>query len=117
MHELHKFKFSQQATEKTYMVRCWIMLVAIVLFISGCSPFGNTSLVQRVSDDIAAVFQTKVSAEMNSGGTQNLVSVPTSAAAGDVHMMAASVGNVYQQSTFVTSQGNTVEILISGTSQ
>ena len=93
------------------------ILISVSFVMSGCSPFGNSSFIEQISDGIVDLFATKTTSDINSGGSQNLISAPVSGQPTDVHQMSASIGNVYQQSTFVTSQGNTVEIMISGTRQ
>lgn len=98
-------------------LRFFLGLFIFSIFLSGCSPFGNSSLIEQIGSRIADVFSTKTSADMNSGGSQDLISAPTSGLAGDVHQVTISVGNVYQQNTFVTPQGHTVEVMISGTRQ
>jgi hypothetical protein len=94
-----------------------LLILVCTLFLTGCSPFGNSSLIESIGSTISDIFSTKTTAEMNAGGSQSLISSPASASAGDVHQMTISVGNVYQQNSFVTATGHTVEVVISGTRQ
>jgi len=90
-------------------------LTAYILMASGCSPFGSSSYIEIISHAVIDIFSTKTTTDINSGGSLNLVSAPTSGLASDVHQVNVSVGSVYQQSSYVTAQGHTVEVVISGT--
>lgn len=91
-----------------------ITLLFFVFYISGCSPFGNSSLIEITQDIISDIFDTKTTQDFNSGGSQNLVSSPTSGLPTDNHAVTISAGNTFQQTSYVTSQGHTVEVVISG---
>ncbi len=94
-----------------------ISLLVLVFFISGCSPFGNSSLIDITNNIIADLFDTKTTQDFNSGGSQILVSNPTSGQPQDNHSVTLSAGNTFQQSSYVTPQGHTVEVVISGVRQ
>lgn len=93
--------------------RFLVVLISIVFF-EGCSPFGNSSLIEKTQDLISDIFDLKITQEFNSGGSQNLISNPTSGLPEDNHQLTLSVGNTFQQSSYVTAQGHTVEVVISG---
>ena len=95
----------------------FILLFFLTILLSGCSPFGNASLIEIVSNGISDLFDTKTTAELNSGGGRNLITSPASLNSADVHQITVSVGNVYQQNTYVTPQGHTVEVIVSCTRQ
>ncbi len=92
-----------------------IFITICIVFISGCSPFENSSLIESIGHQISDIFSTKTTVDMNSGGGQTLISVPT--VPGNAHEVSVSIGNVYQQNTYATAQGHTVEVMISGTRQ
>ena len=91
-----------------------IPLLIFVFFFSGCSPFGNSSLIEITTEIISDIFDTKTTQDFNSGGSQNLVSNPTSGLPADSHSVTLSAGNTFQQTSYVTPQGHTVEVVISG---
>ena len=94
-----------------------LSLLFFIFYISGCSPFGNSSLIEITNNLIADIFDTKTTQDFNSGGSQNLVSSPTSGQPQDNHSCTLSAGNTFQQSSYVTPQGHTVEVVISGVRQ
>ena len=89
-------------------------IILFLIFLSGCSPFGNSSLIEVTQDLISDIFDTKITQEFNSGGSQNLISNPTSGLQQDTHSVTLSAGNTFQQSSYVTPQGHTVEVMICG---
>lgn len=91
-----------------------IAFIISIFYLSGCSPFGNSSLIEVTQDLISDIFDTKITQDFNSGGSQNLISNPTSGLQQDTHSVTLSAGNTFQQSSYVTPQGHTVEVMISG---
>jgi hypothetical protein len=104
-------------------MRLWRIIIRTYfvcqIFLAGCSPFDSSSVIdiQTIGDAISDIFSAKTTVDINAGGSQNLISAPTSGLPSDVHTVTVSVANVYQQNTFVTPQGHTVEVMISGVSQ
>ena len=78
-----------------------LVLLIIMTTASGCSPFGNQSVI-NVIDEITDFFG-KTVAEFNSGGTESLVSLPQSGSSTDQHSVLLSVGSAYSQSSTITS--------------
>ena len=89
-----------------------ILFMLFPLFITSCNPFKGFSEI--VIDPIILKNQ-KTNIDMNSGGTSAVV---THAPPGfPRHVIEMSVGNTYQQNSYLTSQGHVLEINISGVNQ
>lgn len=72
-------------------------LVILVLGMSGCSPFGNQSLVQQISDSIAVFIPGKTSTSVVSSASGSLT-VPSTPGV-QPYFVTHSVGDAYQQPT------------------
>lgn len=89
-----------------------ILFILCLAFMTSCNPFKGFSEI--VIDPIILKNQ-KTNMDMNSGGTTAVV---THAPPGfPRHVIEMSVGNTYQQNSYLTSQGHVMEINISGVNQ
>ncbi len=82
-----------------------------VVMASGCSPFGQNSFIESINKSIGSLFPTNT-ADLNSGGEKP---IPSVAPVGfENHEVELAVGNVYQQTSYITAQGHILEVTISG---
>lgn len=83
-----------------------ILMALSLLVTTGCSPFGNET-VASVINSIAEIFSGTTTADVNSGGSDNLTT-------SDNHQVSMTVGNTMSQtSTMVSSDGHEVDITLS----
>lgn len=92
----------------------FFIILSSSFLLQGCSPFDNSSLIEITHNFIDDIFEAKITQDLNSGGSQNLISNPASGLLQDNHSVTLSAGNTFQQSSYVTPQGHTVEVMISG---
>lgn len=83
----------------------------MILFVTSCNPFGKDSFV-NISDVIQDLTNQKTNTSFNSGGSPTLTTVPPIGFGN--HMVELSVGNQFQQTNYVSVQGNTLEVLVIG---
>lgn len=86
--------------------------MGLSLIVSGCSPFGQNSIIESINNSIGNLFSKTNTADLNSGGEKPMLSVAPIWF--ENHQIEMTVGNVYQQSSFITAQGHIPEITISG---
>lgn len=72
------------------------LLVFTGLSISACSPFGNQSLIQDLTDQISIFIPGKTSTSVISSASSTL----TMPASGQPYKVTHSVGDTYQQPSF-----------------
>lgn len=91
-----------------------ILTVLIGMTVSGCSPFGNSTVADLVGG-IADIFDGKSASEVNAGGTERRTTVPQSGSSADRHDVLMAAGTPFAQSSTITSpDGHEVIITLSG---
>lgn len=83
---------------KTKTIQRIGLVILMVSTLSACSPFGNQSLVQDITNTIAIVIPGKTSTSVVSSASATY-SIPSSPGA-QPYYVTHSVGDAYQQPTF-----------------
>ena len=89
-----------------------IKLAFVTLFLTGCSPFGNESLVEQISRVIEAVIPQKTSTAVLSSASSTLT-IPAVPAEGEFKV-THSVGDQYQQEVSGTIAVDSTTLLPTG---
>lgn len=109
---MHMYEFNQHDYGVT-MNRIFqaFKLILIVLFVAGCNPFGKNSFI-NIIDTIAELPNQTSNINLNAGGSPTLTTVPPVGFSN--HLIELSVGNQFQQTNYVSVQGNTLEVIVIG---
>ncbi len=94
------------------VLKSWGFYFLLLFIFSGCSPFGQNSLIEIVTQPISHFLNSKSSAEIVSGGSQT---VETNSATPAINYKAAvSVGGTYNQTATTTNGGYKIYTTIQG---
>jgi hypothetical protein len=88
-----------------------IVLTAIVSV--GCNPLGKGSSLNLDFDFDSVMFTGEDKSEVNSGGS-TAPTVPNSGNPAEIHKVSYTVGAVFSQSAYNTSDGHNVSVSIKG---
>ncbi|MEK6628921.1 MAG: hypothetical protein AABY53_09865 [Bdellovibrionota bacterium] len=86
-----------------YKRKLLYILTLVSVFLSGCSPFGNETVIGSIGNLIDQIFQGKASTEVNTGGTQQVETNPGNPAQN--YKLSLSVGGQTSQTAVNTNGG------------
>lgn len=88
-------------------------LILFAFLLTGCKPFGNKSSLNLNFDSDSVQFTGEDKSELNSGGN-TVPTIPSSGNAGEIHKVSYTVGAVFNQFTYNTSDGHNISVSIKG---
>jgi hypothetical protein len=93
-----------------------ILIILGIALSTGCKPFGKGSSMDLYFGFDPILFNGNNQPEFNSGGSTQ-PTVPNSGNPAESHQVLFTIGSVYDQTSYKTSDGHVVSISIKGATQ
>jgi hypothetical protein len=81
-----------------------------ISLLTSCSPFGSSSIIEKIGGSLIGEFQSKTSTELVSGGSQTLETNP--GLPDQNYKVTISVGNQFNQPSTYTNDGYRVQATV-----